>query len=93
MRHLPGGQLGSLVIYKSGKIKMRIGDVLLDVNEGVQCLFHQELMSVQASTGDAFRLGQVQHRMVCTNDVEDLVRKTRERAVPQPRIDQQPMEM
>lgn len=85
MRHLPAGQLGSLVIYKSGKIKMKIGDVLLDVNEGVQCLFHQELMSVQASTGEAFRLGQVNHRLVCTNDVEDLVRKTRERAVPQPR--------
>jgi hypothetical protein len=83
MRHLPGGQLGSLVIYKSGKIKMRIGDILLDVNEGVQCLFHQELMSVQANTSEAFRLGQVNHRFVCTNDVEDLVRKARERAVPQ----------
>lgn len=32
MRHLPAGQLGSLVIYKSGKIKMRIGDILLDVS-------------------------------------------------------------
>jgi len=32
MRHLPSGQLGSLVIYKSGKIKMRIGDILLDVS-------------------------------------------------------------
>ena len=82
MRHLPSGQLGSLVIYKSGKIKMRIGDILLDVNEGVQCLFHQELMSVQAGSSEAFRLGQVNHRFVCTNDVEDLVRKTRERAIP-----------
>lgn len=33
MRHLPGGQLGVLQIYKSGKIKMKIGDVLLDVRQ------------------------------------------------------------
>lgn len=84
MRHLPAGQLGTLQIYKSGKIKMKIGDILLDVNEGVQCLFHQELMSVSAGSGEAFRLGQVNHRFVCTNDVEDLIRKSRERTVPQP---------
>ena len=47
-------------------------------------MFHQELMSVQAATGEAFRLGAVNHRLVCTNDVEDLVRKTRDRAVPAP---------
>jgi hypothetical protein len=35
----------------------------------------------------------VHHRLVCTNDVEDLVRKTRERAVPQPRGEQQPMDI
>jgi len=85
MRHLPAGQLGTLVIYKSGKIKLRVGDILLDVNEGVQCLFHQELMSVQPATGEAFRLGPVNHRLVCTNDVEDLVRKTRERDIPKPK--------
>jgi len=78
LRHLPPGQLGKLVIYKSGKIKMKIGDIVLDVNEGVQCLFHQELMSIHAATGEASRLGPIHHRLVCTTDVEDLVRKARE---------------
>ena len=54
----------------------------------MQCLFHQELMSVQAGTSEAFKLGPVNHRLVCTNDVEDIVRKTRERAVPQPNAQQ-----
>jgi hypothetical protein len=41
--HLPDGQIGSLVVYKSGKVKFRFGKVLMDVSlpntSNVLCYF------------------------------------------------------
>lgn len=30
--HLPDGQIGSLQVYKSGKVKLKIGDIVMDVS-------------------------------------------------------------
>lgn len=30
--HLPDGQIGSLLVYKSGKVKFKLGDTLMDVS-------------------------------------------------------------
>lgn len=79
VRHVPGGVMGKLVVYKSGKIKMKVGDVVLDVSEGVQTMFHQELIAISAQNQEAHRLGPVHHKFVCTIDVDDLAKKTRER--------------
>ncbi|KAM3581677.1 hypothetical protein VKS41_005840 [Umbelopsis sp. WA50703] len=32
LAHLPDGQLGSLQVYKSGKVKLKFGDLLMDVS-------------------------------------------------------------
>lgn len=49
-KELPrNSKIGKLKIYKSGKVKMQIGDVLFDVDSGVNCNFVQELAVV---TGD-----------------------------------------
>lgn len=124
IRHLPAGQLGSLLVYKSGKIKMKIGDIVLQVNQGVPCAFHQEIMAIQTnnntttttpssspsshssstntstssssssssssmndsdngeSQAAAYRFGTVQHRMICTMDVDDIIDKTIQRSNP-----------
>lgn len=31
IKDLPGGLMGKLLVYKSGKVKMRLGDALFDV--------------------------------------------------------------
>lgn len=32
LKDLPGGYLGKILVYKSGKIKMKLGDVMFDVS-------------------------------------------------------------
>jgi DNA-directed RNA polymerase III subunit RPC4 len=91
IRHMPSGQLGQLVFYKSGKVKVRVGDSLLDLNDGVQCAFHQELYSIQINpttntqsapapdmNNAAFRLGEISHRYVCSLDVNSLINSYRQ---------------
>merc|ERR1712137_737549 len=34
VKDLPGGYLGKLVVYRSGKVKLKIGDILFDVDIG-----------------------------------------------------------
>jgi hypothetical protein len=38
---LPAGKVGKLLVFESGKVKMQIGEVLLDVQPGVPCGFRQ----------------------------------------------------
>lgn len=42
---LPAGKIGKLLVFESGKVKMQIGEVLLDVQPGVPCGFRQVTMS------------------------------------------------
>jgi DNA-directed RNA polymerase III subunit RPC4 len=39
LQQLPQGYLGKMLIYKSGKIKMKLGDVMFDVSAQPSCLF------------------------------------------------------
>jgi DNA-directed RNA polymerase III subunit RPC4 len=32
IKDLPGGHMGKILVYKSGKVKMKIGDALFDVS-------------------------------------------------------------
>jgi len=62
--------MGKLLIYKSGKVKMKIGETLFEVNRGARCLFHQELVSISHKEQQCFSLGDVNKKLVCTLDVD-----------------------
>lgn len=54
---------------------MKIGDVLYNLNEGVQTLFHQDLLSVQPATQEVHKLGSINHRLIATVDVHDMIER------------------
>ncbi|CAH1246290.1 POLR3D [Branchiostoma lanceolatum] len=72
------GYIGKLQVLKSGRTRLVLGDVALDVNMGSHCSFHQELVSVrhntEAQTGDMTILGPVKHKLVCTPDFNTLLK-------------------
>ena len=37
VRELPSGSIGRLLVYRSGKVKLKIGEVLMDVMPGLPC--------------------------------------------------------
>ena len=42
------GTIGRLLVYRSGRVKMEVGGVRLDVERGLDCLYHQQVVSVHA---------------------------------------------
>ena len=45
-RQMPAGPLGELVVYKSGKVMLSVGGMLLDVHPGAATSFDQEARHV-----------------------------------------------
>ncbi|KAM3859982.1 DNA-directed RNA polymerase III subunit RPC4-like [Diretmus argenteus] len=79
----PEGLLGKLQIRKSGKVELKLGDIVMDVSEGAAFSFLQQLVSVRLSdgrTGDMTVLGNVHHKLVLSPDFQALLQD----APPQP---------
>ncbi|XP_005886272.1 PREDICTED: DNA-directed RNA polymerase III subunit RPC4-like [Myotis brandtii] len=73
---LTEGQVGKLLIRKSGKVQLLLGKVALDVTMGTACSFLQELVSLglgDSRKGDMTVLGHVKHKLVCSPDFESLL--------------------
>lgn len=73
---LPEGQLGKLVLRRSGRVQLLLGRVTLDVTMGTPCSFLQELVSVgigDGRSGELTVLGHVKHKLVCSPDFEALL--------------------
>ncbi|KAM8974685.1 DNA-directed RNA polymerase III subunit RPC4 [Pelodytes ibericus] len=76
LRDVSEGQIGKLVVRKSGKVQLVLGKVTLDVTMGTTCSFLQELVSVsvgEARSGEMMVLGHIQHKLVCSPDFESLL--------------------
>ncbi|XP_044364664.1 uncharacterized protein [Triticum aestivum] len=73
LKDLPGGLMGKLLVYKSGKVKMRLGDALFDVSAGLDCTFAQEAVAINTNKKHCCSLGEVNKRAILTPDIEYLV--------------------
>ncbi|XP_076005711.1 DNA-directed RNA polymerase III subunit RPC4 [Genypterus blacodes] len=72
----PEGVLGKLQIRKSGKMELKLGDIVMDVSEGAAFSFLQQLVSVHQSdgrTGDMMVLGNVSHKLVLSPNFQALL--------------------
>jgi hypothetical protein len=70
---IPAGTLGTLRIHRSGKVSLKIGDVLFNVTAGMPLNFLQELVAINLSNQKYYLLGEVTHRMIVSADVPSLV--------------------
>ncbi|XP_060950911.1 DNA-directed RNA polymerase III subunit RPC4 isoform X3 [Limanda limanda] len=76
LSQLPEGFLGKLQIRKSGKVELKMGDIVMDVSEGAAFSFLQQLVSVHLSdgkTGDMMVLGNVHQKLVLSPDFHNLL--------------------
>lgn len=67
-------QIGKLLVFESGAVKLQIGDVLLDVSTGTPLQCRQEVAAVDSQAGHMVFLGELTQRVVCSPDVEQLLR-------------------
>ncbi|MED6259549.1 hypothetical protein ATANTOWER_024964 [Ataeniobius toweri] len=74
----PEGHLGKLQIRKSGKVELKLRDIILDVSEGTAFSFLQQLVTVHLSggrSGHMMVLGNVHHKLVLSPDFQSLLRQ------------------
>ncbi|TVU29936.1 hypothetical protein EJB05_21532, partial [Eragrostis curvula] len=73
LRELPGGLMGKMLVYKSGKVKMKLGDAHFDVSAGSNCSFAQEAVAVDTREKHCSSLGEVGKRAIITPDINYLL--------------------
>lgn len=66
--------MGKLLVFESGAVKLQMGDVLLDVAAGTPCQFRQDVAAVNVNHGQFVFLGDVAQRVVCSPNIDQLVR-------------------
>lgn len=81
LNSIPEGQVGSLVIYKSGKMKMKFGDILLDVRQGMRSTFLEDVAVVDVESKEKkkiIQLGHIVQKLVCLPDMDVLLQNEQE---------------
>jgi DNA-directed RNA polymerase III subunit RPC4 len=83
------GRLGQIVVYESGAVKLRVGDVLFDVSRFASrfCFaqaqitqtqpisFEQEVCVIDDDEKACIRVAPLAQRLVCTPDLEHLLER------------------
>ncbi|KAJ8379966.1 hypothetical protein SKAU_G00007440 [Synaphobranchus kaupii] len=70
------GLVGRLLVRKSGRVQLILGQITLDLALGTPCSFLQELVSVatgEGRIGDLSVLGHIKHKLVCSPDFQALL--------------------
>ncbi|XP_011875604.1 PREDICTED: DNA-directed RNA polymerase III subunit RPC4 [Vollenhovia emeryi] len=75
--NLRSGLLGKLEIFKSGRARLRLGEMSFFVDIGSQQHFQQDLLAVKvdttSQTGDLINLGPVNNKIICSPDFESML--------------------
>ncbi|KAL9658690.1 hypothetical protein ABK040_005846 [Willaertia magna] len=79
---VPNGQIGEMIVYKSGKVKLKLGDVLLDVFPGSDFSFPEHVACIdippgqdKEKQGSCYILGNIEKRFSCVPDVDYLLKR------------------
>ncbi|KAH7663848.1 DNA-directed RNA polymerase III subunit RPC4 protein [Dioscorea alata] len=70
---LPSGLMGKMLVYQSGIVKMKLGDVLLDVSPGVDCIFPQDVAAINMDEKHCCIVGEINKRAVLSLDMDYLL--------------------
>ncbi|XP_042494828.1 uncharacterized protein LOC122074074 isoform X2 [Macadamia integrifolia] len=73
LEQLPAGLMGKMLVYKSGAVKLKLGDILYDVSPGSDCAFAQDVVAVNTEEKHCSILGLLDKRAVVTPSVDSLL--------------------
>ncbi|CAA6669838.1 unnamed protein product [Spirodela intermedia] len=70
---LPAGFVGKMLVYKSGVVKMKLGDAIFDVSPGSDCMFAQDVTAINTKQKHCCALGELNKRVVVRPNVDYLL--------------------
>ncbi|RWW47861.1 hypothetical protein BHE74_00046116 [Ensete ventricosum] len=69
LEDLSAGYMGKIMVYKSGKVKMQLGDI----SPGLKCEFAQDIAAINTKEKHCCILGKLNKRAVITPDMDSLL--------------------
>ncbi|KAI8021037.1 DNA-directed RNA polymerase III subunit RPC4 [Camellia lanceoleosa] len=70
---LPGGFMGKMLVYKSGAVKLKLGDIIYDVSAGSDSVFAQDVVAINTEEKHCCVVGELSQRAVITPDVDSIL--------------------
>ncbi|XVF48914.1 hypothetical protein PTKIN_Ptkin03bG0226400 [Pterospermum kingtungense] len=74
LEDLPAGLMGKMLVFKSGAVKLKLGDTLYDVTPGLNCVFAQDVVAVNTEEKQCCVVGDLNKRAVLTPDVDSVLK-------------------
>ncbi|XP_044505022.1 DNA-directed RNA polymerase III subunit RPC4-like isoform X2 [Mangifera indica] len=75
LKELPGGYMGKMLVYRSGAVKLKLGETIFDVSPGSDCSFSQDVAAINTKDGNFCVLGEVDKRVVVTPGIDSMFDK------------------
>ncbi|CAJ1940486.1 unnamed protein product [Sphenostylis stenocarpa] len=70
LKDLPSGYMGKMLVYKSGKIKLKLGNTLYDVSSGMNCTFSQDVVAINKAEKTCCTIGEISKHVTVTPDID-----------------------
>lgn len=74
LNELPSGSMGKLLVYRSGAVKLKLGDIVYDVSSGMDCGFAQDVAAVNVEGKHCCVVGELSKRAILTPDVDSMLK-------------------
>ncbi|GMI84314.1 hypothetical protein like AT5G09380 [Hibiscus trionum] len=73
LAEFPAGLMGKMLVYKSGAVKLKLGDTIYNVNPGMNCVFAQDVVAVNPAEKQCCVVGEIEKHAVVTPDVDSVL--------------------
>ncbi|KAI7725159.1 hypothetical protein M8C21_013905, partial [Ambrosia artemisiifolia] len=73
LKDLPNGRIGKMLVYKSGAIKLKLGDTIFNVSSGTPSGSDRSAAIMNTKSKDCCVLGKVNKRAIVTPDLNSLL--------------------
>ncbi|KAG5605899.1 hypothetical protein H5410_027391 [Solanum commersonii] len=73
LNELPAGFMGKMLVYKSGTVKLKLGETLFNLSPGMDCSFAQDVVAVNTEEKYCSNIGELTKRIIITPDVDSLL--------------------
>ncbi|KAH7352219.1 hypothetical protein KP509_19G035100 [Ceratopteris richardii] len=73
LEDLPPGEMGKLLVYRSGAVKLQLGGISFEAVAGSQCVFAQELVAINAASQHCCFLGDITEKAVLVPAINEFL--------------------
>ncbi|KAK1413831.1 hypothetical protein QVD17_29567 [Tagetes erecta] len=73
LNELPAGVMGKMLVYKSGAVKLKLGDHLYNVSGGQECTFAQDVVAIHTEEKSCCNIGELNKRAIITPDLDSIL--------------------